>query len=217
MMFGRVALSPILAFIAAGAYVQPQMGLRPPLLSALRTLTPRMSSGVSVEDAIALFGRVADSKHVFDEPIRTAASGFEFSVNSAIKPKWLVAYASRTPGGEDVQEETHASRWSQLLFPGDATVCSRDAFDAAFASAEFTTPLGTPKWSVPGEKLVDTAACAQGPSAAALDALWAALGGGSAGLQREDVIANLRSWAAGSDTGDAVLFAEFAAALRSAA
>lgn len=205
-------------FLADARRVHPEMNLaklRQPLLSA-RTRAPRMSADVSVEDAISLFGRVADAKHVFDEPIRTAASGFEFSFNSAIKPKWLVAYVSRTPGGEDVQEDTHASRWSQLLFPDDATVCSREAFDAALQSAEFSAPLGTPKWSVPGEKLVDTAACAQTPSAAALDALWVALGGGAAGLQRDDVLTRMRSWAAG-DTGDAVLFAEFAAALRTAA
>merc|ERR1740138_1873311 len=103
---------------------------------------------VSVEDTASIFGRLADAEHVFTEPIRTAASGFEFSSNTAIKPKWLIAYVSRDPCGEDVDLPTHSTRWSALLFPDGAQVCSRDSFNAALCAAEYTAPLGLPKWSV---------------------------------------------------------------------
>jgi hypothetical protein len=34
---------------------------------------------LSIEEAASVFGRLADAQHVYKEPIRTAASGFEFS------------------------------------------------------------------------------------------------------------------------------------------
>ena len=43
---------------------------------------PRMTETalkLSIEEAASVFGRLADSQHVYKEPIRTAASGFEFS------------------------------------------------------------------------------------------------------------------------------------------
>ena len=176
-----------------------------------------VASSISIEEGIALFGRLSDSQHVFEEPIRTAASGFEFSSNTAIKPKWLIAYTSREPCGEDVDLPVHNTRWATQLFPDGAQTCARERFDSALCSAEYAAPLGLPKWAVAGKVLVDAKACAAPPSAAALDALWSALGGGGDELACESVIAKFREWAASDELGEAVLFSEFWNGLQSAA
>ena len=92
------------------------------------------------------------------------------------------------------------------------------SFDSALAHrAEYTAPLGVPKWAVAGKELVDTKACAAAPSPAALDCLWSALGGSDDLLSRDAVIAQLRTWATSDDLGEAVLFSEFLAGLSAAA
>ena len=192
--------------------VSPHMSCRTSRLG----MTAATSVDISIEEAISLFGRLADAQHVFSEPIRTAASGFEFSANTAIKPKWLIAYATRESCGEDVDMPPHTTRWASLLFPDGASACDRDSFDAALCSAEFAAPLGTPKWAVPGEVLVDMKTAAATPSQRALSALWTALGRG-ADLQRDAVIATLRTWAKSDDLNEAVLFSEFKARLEDAA
>ena len=164
---------------------------------------------LSIEEHASIFGRLADSVHVFREPIRTAASGFEFSTNTAIKPKWLIAYTSREPCGEDVDLPTHNTRWSTLLFPGNTQTCSRELFDRTLSSAEYIAPLGLPKWSVPGKVLLDVKACAAPPKPMALDACWTALGGGADELARDDVCARLSGWATSDPLDEAVLFSEF--------
>ena len=50
---------------------------------------------LSIEEAAAVFGRLADSQHVYKEPIRTAASGFEFSRRATALPLLPVAYCMR--------------------------------------------------------------------------------------------------------------------------
>lgn len=170
-------------------------------------------AGITVEDAIGLFGRLSDSQHVFSKPIRTAASGFEFSSNTAIKPKWLIAYVSREPSGEDVDLPTHTTRWSSLLFADGAGTISRGHFDEVLGSAEFAAPLGVPKWSIPGKALVDLKACAAKPSDAALDALWTAFGGAGETLEREVMLACLLEWPKSDELGEAILFSEFAAGI----
>lgn len=185
--------------------------------STSRTSAPSMTavtSSVSVEDAIGLFGRLSDTQHVFREPIRTAASGFEFSSNTAIRPKWIIAYTSREPCGDDVDLPTHHTRWSSLLFADGASACVRAHFDEQLCGAEFCEPLGAPKWSVPGKVLVDTKVSAATPSGAALDVLWTALGGAGADeLELESVVARLGSWAQNDDLGEAILFKDFLKAL----
>ena len=175
------------------------------------------ASAISVEECVSLFGRLSDAQHVFTEPIRTEASGFEFSSNTAIKPKWLIAYVSREPCGEDVDLPTHTTQWSQLLFPDGASTCDRESFDGAISGATYTAPLGLPKWAVPGEKLVDTKLCSEAPSAAALDALWVALGGTGGTLQCDAVVATLKGWAISDPLSEAVLFAEFSTGLKTQA
>lgn len=89
------------------------------------SMTETTAVKISIEEAVSLFGRHADTQHVFTEPIRTAASGFEFSSNTAIKPKWLIAYTSRAePCGEDVSLPTYHTRWSSLLFADSASTCT---------------------------------------------------------------------------------------------
>ena len=187
---------------------------------AMRLGSARLSAAevatVSIEDAVAIFGRLADSKHVFTEPIRTAASGFEFSSNTAIKPKWLIGYVSREPCGEDVDLPTHNTRWASLLFPDGAGVCARSCFDSIVCGAEYTAPLGVPKWAIAGKVLIDAKTCAAQPSPAALDAFWTALGGGDE-LARDAVIARLHEWAKSDDLSEAVLFSEFWVALQGSA
>lgn len=179
-------------------------------LSAATTTTE-----ISIEDAASLFGRLSDAKHVFSEPIRTAASGFEFSENTAIRPKWLIAYVAREPSGEDCDLPTHYTRWSQLLFPDGAEACSRKRFDGVLCDAEYAEPLGLPKWSIPGQVLIDSKACAAPPSAAVLDALWTALGGGGGDeLACDRACDRLSSWATSDPLNEAVLFSEFVSGLR---
>ena len=187
-------------------------------MSAVKMSAVKMSAvktAVTVEDAISMFGRLADSQHVFASPIRTAASGFEFSSNTAIKPKWIIAYVSREPCGEDVDLPVHHSRWSTLLFPDGARTCSRARFDNEIGNAQYVSPLGTPKWSVPGKVLVDASACKAKPSTAALEVLFEALGGDMAegNLSRDSVLSKLSAWASSDDLGEAVLFSEFASAI----
>ena len=169
-------------------------------------MTETMAVKISIEEAVSLFGRLADAQHVFTEPIRTAASGFEFSSNTAIKPKWLIAYTSRESCGEDVSLPTHHTRWSSLLFADSASTCTREHFKQQLCSAEFATPLGVPKWSVPGKVLVDNKACASAPSADALDVLWTFLGGGDDVLECDAVVAKLNACAKLDDLHEAVLF-----------
>ena len=166
---------------------------------------------LSIEEAAAVFGRLADSQHVYKEPIRTAASGFEFSSNTAIKPKWLIAYTSREPCGEDVSLPTHRTLWSSLLF-SDASTCTREHFTTQLSSAEYGAPLGIPKWSVPGKVLVDAKQCAEVPSASALDAAWTFLGGEEV-LECDAVVARLSACAQADELHEAVLFSEWRAAL----
>ena len=50
---------------------------------------PRMTETalkLSIEEAASVFGRLADAQHVYKEPIRTAASGFEFSRRATALP-----------------------------------------------------------------------------------------------------------------------------------
>ena len=176
---------------------------------------PVACDAASIEEAVSLFGRLSDSQHVFTTPIRTEASGFEFSSNTAIKPKWLIAYVSRDPCGEDVDLPTHRTRWSSLLFPSDVRMCSRETFDRVMSEAEYEAPLGIPKWAA-SNVLVDTKACAAPPSLAARDALWTALGGKDE-LACEVVIANLRAMATSDELHEAVLFSEFRSGLQSCA
>ena len=212
---------------------------------------------LSIEEAAAVFGRLADSQHVYKEPIRTAASGFEFSrratalwpqpfrycpsptacascclsttashhrlspashlppplsrSNTAIKPKWLIAYTTREPCGEDVSLPTHRTLWSSLLF-ADGNTCTREHFTTQLSSAEYGAPLGIPKWSVPGKVLVDAKQCAEVPSASALDAAWTFLGGEDV-LECDAVVARLSACAQADELHEAVLFSEWRAAL----
>ena len=194
------------------------------LVASGRACSPRMTTAVievptlPVEECVRIFGRLADSQHMFTEPIRTAASGFEFSSNTAIKPKWLVGYVSRECCGDDVDLPPHRTKWSSLLFAdGTTKVCDRKHFDSVLCGAEYVAPLGTPKWSVPGKALVDTKACAAEPSSAALDALWLALGGDGDELSSDVVITRLREMATSDPLDEAVLFSEFAIAMQAAA
>ena len=131
--------------------------------------------------------------------------------NTAIKPKWLIAYTTREPCGEDVSLPTHRTLWSTLLF-ADASTCTREHFTSQLSSAEFGAPLGIPKWSVPGKVLVDAKQCAETPSASALDAAWTFLGGEEV-LDCDTVVARLSACAQADELHEAVLFSEWRAAL----
>ena len=131
--------------------------------------------------------------------------------NTAIKPKWLIAYTSREPCGEDVSLPTHRTLWSSLLF-SDASTCTREHFTTQLSSAEYGAPLGIPKWSVPGKVLVDAKQCAEVPSASALDAAWTFLGGEEV-LECDAVVARLSACAQADELHEAVLFSEWRAAL----
>ena len=131
--------------------------------------------------------------------------------NTAIKPKWLIAYTTREPCGEDVSLPTHRTMWSSLLF-ADASTCTREHFTTQLSSAEYGAPLGIPKWSVPGKVLVDANQCAEVPSVSALDAAWTFLGGEEV-LECDAVVARLSACAEADELHEAVLFSEWKAVL----
>ena len=56
--------------------------------------------------------------------------------NTAIRPKWLIAYTEREPCGEDVSLPPHRTQWSALLF-ADSSTCTREHFRTQLSGAEY--------------------------------------------------------------------------------
>ena len=73
-MLSRCLRSASLALLLLGA---DALRVSPTRARGLRMTETAVK--LSIEEAAAVFGRLADSQHVYKEPIRTAASGFEFS------------------------------------------------------------------------------------------------------------------------------------------
>merc|ERR1712157_484150 len=101
-------------------------------------------------DAVACFGRLADKAFVLpSENVEgTAASGYEFGVLEAGRPKWICTYEKRTgktQGGGN--EMTHIPNWCQKLFEVDNGVLkNRAALQEAIFSKDlkYQMPLGAP-------------------------------------------------------------------------
>ena len=161
-------------------------------------------------DALSCFSRVGDKMYVLkpDEVTGTAASGYEFGILQAGRPKWLCTYRSRAGqmqgGGAEV---THEPGW-RALFGTDARLADRAALSAALAARAPAMPLGAPSG------FGDAAAAA--PSDEAVDAFWRLLGGADgAPLAAEEAETALRAAAAKHSTDeDQLNFAAFEAALR---
>ena len=160
-------------------------------------------------DALSCFSRVGDKMYVLkaDEVTGTAASGYEFGILQAGRPKWLCTYASREGqmqgGGAEVK---HEPSW-RALFGADAQLADRAALSAALAARAPAMPLGAPSG------FSDAAAAA--PSDEAVDAFWTLLGGADgAPLSADEAEAALRAAAAKHSTDeDQFNFAAFEAAL----
>ena len=89
-MLSRCLRSASLALLLLGA---DALRVSPTRARGLRMTETAVK--LSIEEAAAVFGRLADSQHVYKEPIRTAASGFEFSRRATALSLLLVAYCMR--------------------------------------------------------------------------------------------------------------------------
>jgi len=177
-------------------------------------------SSISTTDAVAIFGRLADRAFVPPptEIQGTAASGYEFGVMEAGRPKWMCTYEERsgkTQGGGNMMR--HVPNWKVCLFgEDDVALENRDALREALGndSVKFQMPLSAPS----GAK---TAATETPKDEAVIDSLWKLLGGGSSTnrLCSGDVSAALQSAALshGSSTEDHLTYAIFEKAFLAAA
>eukprot|EP00588_Corethron_pennatum_P026196 CAMPEP_0194325132 /NCGR_PEP_ID=MMETSP0171-20130528/29063_1 /TAXON_ID=218684 /ORGANISM="Corethron pennatum, Strain L29A3" /LENGTH=209 /DNA_ID=CAMNT_0039084165 /DNA_START=55 /DNA_END=684 /DNA_ORIENTATION=- len=159
-------------------------------------------------DAVACFGRLGDKMYVIkkDEVTGTAASGYEFGILQAGRPKWIPCYERRsgpTQGGG--AELEHEPNW-RTIFGEDGVIGGRDAFADAIASLPFSAPLGAPTGILGAEP----------PSEEAVSVLWNLFGGSDGGLSVVDAVTALRAAAATHNTDmsdDKFTYKSFAAAL----
>jgi len=171
-------------------------------------------TGIASVDVVACFGRLADRAFVLpnDKVEATEASGYEFGVLEAGRPKWLCTYEERTgktQGGGN--EMTHQPNWYQILFNNDNDLQNRDALrDILFSNdIKFQMPLAAPSGTF----------SAKGPitNEVVVDALWKMLGGDDddGPLSSKDVSSTLCKAAIenGSDTKDHLTYAVFEKAL----
>jgi len=133
-------------------------------------------------DAVACFGRLADKAFVPPETKveGTAASGYEFGVLEAGRPKWMCTYEERTgktQGGGNTM--THVPNWRSHLFGiddnGDEVLQNRAALKEALFSEEikFQMPLAAPSGTFAAKAPLNS------HNEALLDAVWQLLGGGN--------------------------------------
>ena len=143
---------------------------------------------------------------------RAAASGYEFGILQAGKPKWLCTYSMRKGllqgGGNEV---IHRPAW-RSLFGADGVLEDRAALGARLADRAHAMPLGAPSGA--GAKATEP------PTDAAVAALWKLLGGSGCGccaLEASKAEASLRAAAeAHSSDADQLNFKAFAAAFEGA-
>ena len=106
-----------------------RLNVNAPLSASVESLNP--------VDVVACYGRLADRAYVLpnDEVEGTAASGYEFGVLEAGRPKWLCTYEERSGktqgGGNEIQ---HVPNWRQRLFGADGVLADRDALREAITS-----------------------------------------------------------------------------------
>jgi len=175
---------------------------------------------ISTTDAVAIFGRLADRAYVLppSDVEGTAASGYEFGVMEAGRPKWLCTYEERsgkTQGGGMMMR--HVPNWRLCLFgEDDVPLEDRNALRETLGddSIKFQMPLSAPS----GSKV---AATETPKDEAVIDALWNLLGGGgsTSRLCSGDVSVALQSMALshGSSTEDHLTYAIFEKAFLAAA
>mmetsp|Transcript_18204 Transcript_18204/g.21021 ORF Transcript_18204/g.21021 Transcript_18204/m.21021 type:complete len:243 (-) Transcript_18204:103-831(-) len=168
-------------------------------------------------EIVSCYGRLSDRAFVLpsDKVEATEASGYEFGVLEAGRPKWLCTYEVRTgktQGGGN--EMTHIPNWCQLLFSNnEGTLPNRDALrDILFSQdIKFQMPLAAPSGTF----------SAKGPitNDAVVDAVWKLLGGSddNSPLLSKDASQALQNAAIeyGSDTKDHLTYATFEKALLS--
>ena len=194
------------ALLGVEAFAPPRAHFAPKLT--------RTGATTDVGDAIACYGRVADKMFVVkpDEVEGTAASGYEFGILQAGKPKWLCTYSMRKGllqgGGNEV---IHRPAW-RSLFGADGVLEDRAALGARLAERAHAMPLGAPSGA--GAKATAP------PPDAAVAALWKLLGGSGCGccaLEASKAEASLRAAAeAHSSDADQLNFKAFAAAFEGA-
>ena len=104
-------------------------GLVAPPRRAAR-VAARLSAAVSVPDMVSVYARLAETTCVSEGG----------AAQSAAKPKWIPAYASRADASSG---ETHVPTWVATIF-GDAREVDYDSFAAALDSLPYAAPLAAP-------------------------------------------------------------------------
>jgi len=112
------SLGALVLLAAAEGFLAPRTTVAQPPRAAVRLCAARLPDRVSV------FGRLAERECV-------AADG---STQTAAKPKWIPAYASRG---------AHVPRWRATLF-GAAAAIDYGTFEAALSGLDFDAPLAAP-------------------------------------------------------------------------
>mmetsp|Transcript_10438 Transcript_10438/g.11913 ORF Transcript_10438/g.11913 Transcript_10438/m.11913 type:complete len:216 (+) Transcript_10438:99-746(+) len=170
-----------------------------------------LSNNLDDGDVVALFGRLGDKAYVpkSEDVQGTAASGYEFGVLQAGRPKWLCTYTERTGqtqgGGSDM---VHVPNWIGGLVEND-TIENCDSLKNALEGCKFAMPLSAPSGTMTKGKAP--------PTEEAVAALWKLLGGSDNGaLSANSAVDALRAAALrhGSDTDDHLTYAVFAEALK---
>lgn len=151
-----------------------------PLLMSSAATSDSTESLLNSIDAVACFGRLADKAFVLPQNNveGTAASGYEFGVLEAGRPKWMCTYFVRigkTQGGGNTM--THVPNWRSRLFEiddsGDELLQNRAALKKVLFSKEikFQMPLAAPGGTFAAKEPLN--------NEAVVDAMWILLGGGN--------------------------------------
>mmetsp|Transcript_38210 Transcript_38210/g.42813 ORF Transcript_38210/g.42813 Transcript_38210/m.42813 type:complete len:232 (-) Transcript_38210:191-886(-) len=177
----RIFLLSLLISLSNGfsgwSYNQDCRRIMIPFSMSSATTSESSESLLNSIDAVACFGRLADKAFVLPQTKveGTAASGYEFGVLEAGRPKWMCTYIERTgktQGGGNTM--THVPNWRSRLFGiddnGDELLQNRAALkEALFSDIKFQMPLASPGGTFAAKEPLK--------NEAVVDAMWILLGG----------------------------------------
>lgn len=167
------------------------MGNGPIVSRCPQPVAQAATASLTTLDAAKFFGRFAEQTLYLDGAVgacchsacsdcewRLPDGGYRFDLMKASVAKWVPCYLARDFGDE---RGCHTPVWASTLFPDGAASISRADFDARVNAMEYVGAMG-PKGTIKDAEL----------SAEALDALWAALGGGDE-LEAATMVAGLQA------------------------
>lgn len=175
---------------------------------------------LSTPEAAKLFGRLAEKTLYLDAAVQACChsacsdcewrlpdGGYRWDIMKSTVPKWIPCYVQR-----DFEDERgcHTPAWAEALFKDDAAI-SRADFDARLRGMAFDSAAMGPKGKTDAEL-----------TPAALDEMWAWLGGGET-LTAEAMAERLQAMSLAEDKQgaigegpDALVWKEFAKGLGAA-